>query len=445
LIVSRARFVNDRVPNIVTFQGTYTNDGEFIAFFDVIDDNINSDDLASYVMRDCRYIKYILACDCVRFVLRPYDPTEEHNGFQYPVPTSLERQNLHTILQAIVDSGLDIAIAIVLPEYAEYGFKDPDALDTFYVNNNQRLIDNQIEYINQCLSMISDFSSDIRFIDYFGDFDPLDVYNRGIQQVQQKWFQYLTAEFGCSSNMFVEVVGSVDRPIPKIKEECQYLLDNGCQIASTQLYLDNTNYDFNVTEILQDVYGVTGDNLLIEEAGSNTSDFTDDGDYGRIYFRKVFEARNSVCPNVPVGLWCWGGDTSNGEWNWSLNRNIWDIRPCWWFIQEGASGLMWDLDNQIVYARRNQTNFIVFKNLPSDTTITVTRTCNWSNHTKDGEVYIGQWDRPISDNLAINEWWPNGTSQRQIPLPNEPDLELWYSVDFNWVDPNLFAKIEISY
>ena len=440
MIVSRARFVQDRTPNIVSFQGTYIN-GNYISLFNLIDENINQSDLEAAINRDLNYIQYILACDTIRIVMRPFDPTEDNNGFQYPIPSSLEKQNLRTIINCIINRGFSFFPVFVLPEQPEYMLKDPDSIDNFYAYNNQKLIDNQITFTNEIMNVIQ---SDYKWVDYYGDYDPLDVYNRGLQY-QNKWFDLLKQQFQ-QNNWFPEVIGSVNDPANKIPQELQYLKDHGVDTRlSFQLYTDNTNYNFDFNQILQNAYNVAGEKMLIEEAGSNTSDFTDDGDYGRIYFRKVFEARNNVCPNIPVGLWCWGGQTTPEEWNWSLNRNIWDMRPCWWYIQEGASGLMWNIDSTpIVYAARKQSNFVVFKNIPRNSTITIRRTASWSNHVKDGPVYFGQWDHPIGNDIGNhNQWWPNGQSNVQYNVPDIDDPELWISVDFNWIDPNLYATVEL--
>lgn len=243
------------------------------------------------------------------------------------------------------------------------------------------------------------------------------------------------------------MVGSVNKPLEKIPAELNYLKNKGVKNRlAFQLYTDNVNYNHDFNAIIQAAYDVAGDIMLIEEAGCNTEDFTDDGKDGRDYFARVFAARNAVCPNIPIGLWAWGSAPINDNWGWSLNKNTWDIRPCWWQIQEGASGIMWETwnDPPVVRAVRKHSNYIVFKGIAPNAAITIRRTADYPNHVKDGDVRFGQWDLPVGDNIGhVNEWWPQGVTEDTIITPDWKGLELWVSVDFNWVDSNLTASVEV--
>ena len=444
---NRARFVQDRTPNIVTIEGTYIN-GEFVALFDLVDNAVPESDIAAALRRDARYMKYILAADTVRFVLRPYYPDEDNNGYQFPTPSYRERRFLEFMCGTFVSEGMKLFPVFVLPDRAGYAWKHPQSVDDFYANNNKTLLLNYMQYINtlkNCLPL-----QYCVFVDYLGDFDPLNVYgNHTDDEVanHRAWLDELSFFNMVYNNWFPEVVGSVDRPLEKIPSELNYLKDKGIKNRlAFQLYTDNVNYEHDFTAILQAAHDVAGDKMLIEEAGCNTEDFTDDGDYGRDYFARVFAARNAVCPNIPVGLWAWGSAPINGNWGWSLNKNTWDIRPCWWQIQEGASGIMWETwnDPPVVKAVRKSSNYIVFKDIAPKAHITIRRTADYSNHVKDAVVRFGQWDRPVGDNIGrVNEWWPQGVTEDTILTPDWEGLELWVAVDFNWIDPNLTASVEV--
>lgn len=423
-MLSRARIVQDRTPNIITFQGTYNDQGHHVAFFDLID---NEEDPSPWVQRDCKYIKWILACDCVRLVIRPFDPLEENNGFQYPNPSEVEKTNLRRIVETFRSNGLDVMLAFVLPERLKYGYKFPTDKDNFYAKNGQALLKNQIKFTYNILSVLDGIP--LCFVDYFGDFDPLDVYGRGIEDQQISWGFGLRNEFDRLVSFYAEAIGSVNNPIPNISKEFKFFTEYNFSRFAFQAY-NESNKSF--LEILS---SIPTEDFLIEEAGTKSGD-------GKQYFKDLFKARNQICPHVPIGLWAWGAHTTSNSWEWSLNKDIWEMRPCWWEIQEGASGTMWDIEKGVVKAVRKQSNFLVFRPLPANSIITLRCECNCDNHVKDGEIYFGQWDRPISRNLAENEWWPKGVSFQNLETPNVEGLELWVSVDFNWVDPNLYTKVE---
>ncbi len=434
ILFNRARFVSDRCPNIMTFQGTWINN-EYIAFFDMLDNDIPEEILVSALKRDFTRIKHIFACDTTRIVLRPYYPDEANNGFQFPYPAYNELEFLETFVNIVKECGMKLFPVFVLPDRAGYAWKDPYTHDTFYANNGKYLYSNYKLYVNTLLRLFQNTRCDV-----FGDFDPLDVYktHSDLEKIHhQDWYELIRQNW---PDHFVEVIGSVDRPLSCIEDEIKWLIQADASIPySFQFYTDMT-YKPDFYAIIKSAYRTGDGSIMIEETGSYEGDeITDDGDLGRKYYRQIFNARNAVDPYIPVGIWAWGSSTKNG-WGWSMNKQN-EIRRCWWPICEGSSGLMWDISSNkaIIHATRRQSNYLVIPFNNSSTVLSIST--NWPNFAKFGAVYTGTAEEPIDRLNLYSDWL---TPDQPFEVAGFSDSYIWISIDFNWVDPNLWVAVEVK-
>ena len=430
MLNNRARFVADRAPGVMSYQGTWI-EGEYHSFFDLINDRRSFAELEPSFKHDLNRIRYIFGCDTIRVVLRPHPTNQTWGGFNFPEPTLDELLFIRNFKSVVKGCGLKFWPVFVLPE--GYWWKDPYIYDTFYCHNNRILRYNMEIYV----SSFSDVLNGSIRITSLGDYNPFDVYECHTPEEKDNhllWGSILNHTM-LSYNSHNEAIGSVDKPLKWIPKE----LGEPC-VRGVQLYLD-WRLKPDIHKIIQKAYEARPD-FIIEETGVFPGDeITDDGNFGVEYWKQIYKAKNEICPHVPVGIWAWGSSTKYG-WGWSMNRAD-EIRPCWWHICAGNGGLMWDIKSETVAsvkATRRQSNYLLIPVKERYTTIEFR--VPWENHVKISFIGIGS-DNEITRVLNPYEHWLNDGDRITVDSENQHEF-IWLAVDFNWVDPNLGVTVEVT-
>ena len=414
-MINRARFVNYKRPNIMTYGGTWVG-SKFVPFKYL--HQVNG--LEQYLIRDFNVIKYMFACDTIRIVIRPY--SEYSDGFKFPILDVDELDFLRTFCHVVNDCGLKLFPVLELPE--RYMYRDPEEFDDFYTTNGRRLIVNYSLFRDIILNLITIASRNVYKIGVCNDFDPLNIFGPKKDVYQEKWHKVL---FKGYENSIVCCVGNAEDPFVAVKE-VEWLEDHNSTKPYSFKLFSGMGFIKDFKDLIETVYDLSDGNMLIEETGN-----VGDKDYNKEYFKAVFDARNRIDSMIPVGIYTWGDSSINTRFG---------LNSCWKPICAGSSGAMWSLkgNTATVYASEKKSNFLVIPFINDAVHLKINSV--WCNVIKAGEVYVGDEVSPKAESRHKPTKCFN-SREVQTYLAYNGYTYLWYSLDFNLVNPSLKVEMEI--
>ena len=330
---------------IISYHGAEIN-GQFVSWLYLLDDWF---EYKAQVIEDFRDIRLRFHAKGVRLLLHTENKTwTGQPGLDFPSPSTSQISSIRDTIDAAAGLGLEVVLVVLLPE--DYRRRHPDELDDFYALNNQILQSNLFTYWDDIFNgVLATIGPDgrkridhVMFIDIFGDFDPIDVYDQMTEEEQynqQEWFRriwpnfYSWYDFIPRQKKSFELIGGVSNPPLFIEEEISWVKQEieqhgfpNLPFYSIEAYACtswtgayNNAWDAYRDLFLRSASAAGGiDHLVVEEIGINRcQDCTNDLAEGENTFSAALSAIQSIDSSIPVGIWAYHDSPScstNGLW-----------------------------------------------------------------------------------------------------------------------------------